>query len=85
MRIEWRLIIIDSEDPDDYNDHNDPDDPDDPDNPDDPEDPEDPDDRDDMTMMKFICGKNLYCHKSYLVIKTKEVELVKEVKRSDGL
>ena len=59
--------------------------PDEPDDPDDPEDPEDPDDSDDMTMIKFICGKNLYCHKSCLVIKTKEVELVKEVKRSDGL
>ena len=50
---------------------------------------DDPDDNDDQNesylVLNIICGKNLYCHKKYLVIKAKEVKIVKEVKRSDGL
>ena len=34
-----------------------------------------------MTLMTL----NLKCHKSYIVIKDKEVKIVKKVKRSDGL
>ena len=36
-----------------------------------------------MIMMKS--GYNLHCHKSSLVIKAKEVKIVKEVIRGDGL
>ena len=38
-----------------------------------------------MTMMTplTIITMNLYCHKSYLVIKAKEVQIVKEVKSDD--
>ena len=38
-----------------------------------------------MLIMDMGSEKNLYCLKSYLVIKAKEVKIVKEVKRSDGL
>ena len=66
-----------SEDPDDLEHFDDPDD---------PYDPDDQDDPDDSYLVKnVICGKVLYFHKSYQVIKAKEVEIVKEVKRSDGL
>ena len=67
----------------------DPDDPDDPDDYDDPDNPDEDDDSDDhdkiYLVIKLLSGYNLYCHKRSLVIKAKEVKMVKEVKRIDGL
>ena len=59
-----------------------------PDGPDDPEDPDDHDDNDDHDesyLVKKNSGKNSYCHKIYLVKKSKEVKIVKEVKGIDRL
>ena len=57
------------------------------DGPDDPEDPDyhdDDDDHDESYLVKcFLVDKNSFGHKSYLVKKSKEVKIVKEVKGID--